>query len=117
MKRILLSVLMLFTAISVHAEEVVVPATGFGDTFEQAIEPALGNAIKQVNGASVATQSGGPKVYAQVKTTEDVKASGSIDAKYEQQTKEGGLLKDKVNEDKEALKIDGEMQGKQQDHA
>lgn len=112
MKRILLSVLMLFTAISVHAEEVVVPATGFGDTFEQAIESALGNAIKQVNGASVATQSGGPKVYAQVKTTEDVQASGSIDATYEQQTKEGGLLKDKVNEDKEALKIDGEMQGK-----
>lgn len=49
------------------AEDVVVQTHGYGDTYEQAVEAALGDAIRQVNGAAVATQSAGAKATLTVK--------------------------------------------------
>lgn len=53
--------LALLWPLNAAAEEVVVQTHGYGDTYEQAVESALGDAIRQVNGAAVATQSAGPK--------------------------------------------------------
>ncbi|WP_459617951.1 CsgG/HfaB family protein [Bordetella sp. 2513F-2] len=86
-----------------HAEDVTVPAVGYGDTFEQAVESALGNAIKQVNGASVATQSASPKAYVQVKRDAEGQASSNLDAKLAEQNSESGLISDSVTKNEQNL--------------
>jgi curli biogenesis system outer membrane secretion channel CsgG len=86
-----------------HAEDVTVPATGYGDTFEQAVESALGNAIKQVNGASVATRSASPKAYTQVKRDAEGQASSTLNANLADQNTKSGLIKDSVVKDEKKL--------------
>jgi curli biogenesis system outer membrane secretion channel CsgG len=67
MKPIFLLCLVLLWPLSSAAEDVVVQAHGYGDTYEQAMESALGDAVRQVHGATVATQSAGPKATVTVK--------------------------------------------------
>jgi len=53
--------------IAQQARDVTVQAHGYGDTYEQAVESALGDAVRQVTGARVATRSAGPKATLNIK--------------------------------------------------
>ncbi len=76
-----------FTALAQQAEEVTVQAHGYGDTYEQAVESALGDAVRQVTGARVATQSAGPKATLSVKES----GEGEITTGYSGLNTEGKL--------------------------
>lgn len=58
-----------------QTEEVTVQAHGYGDTYEQAVESALGDAVRQVTGARVATQSAGPKATLSIKESAQAEAT------------------------------------------
>jgi Rieske Fe-S protein len=109
-KSMLLALTCLAAASSANAEVVVVPATGYGDTFEQAVESALGNAVKQVNGATVATQSAGAKVYAQVKRDAHADVTESVDLKDKQSSHNDTLLNSKTTDGTE--RTSGDIDGK-----
>lgn len=103
MKKWMLCAALLCAAQAANAEDVTVPAVGYGDTFEQAVESALGNAIKQVNGAAVATRSASPKAYVQVKRDAEGQSSAELDAKRSEQTTQSGLIKDTVTDNQQSL--------------
>jgi len=111
MKIWMLGAALLCAAQMAHAEDVTVPATGYGDTFEQAVESALGNAIKQVNGATVATRSASPKAYMQVKRDAEAQGSSTLDAKLTEQNTQSGLIKDSVNSNEKSLNASASAQG------
>lgn len=103
MKIWMLGAALLCAAQWAHAEDVTVPATGYGDTFEQAVESALGNAVKQVDGASVATRSASPKAYMQVKRDAEGQASSTLNANLTDQDTKSGLIKDSVARNEKKL--------------
>ncbi|WP_368640142.1 CsgG/HfaB family protein [Castellaniella ginsengisoli] len=70
-----------------QAEEVVVQAHGYGDTYEQAVESALGDAVRQVTGARVATRSAGPKATLSIKES----GEGEITSGYSSLSTEGKI--------------------------
>jgi curli biogenesis system outer membrane secretion channel CsgG len=98
MKKLAFLALGLLWSLQANADVVVVQAKGYGDTYEQAVESALGDAIKQVNGANVATRSASPKAYAQVKDAQETRSQGTADTSLKKETKEGGILHDSVTE-------------------
>ncbi|WP_323018222.1 CsgG/HfaB family protein [Castellaniella sp.] len=55
------------TAPAQQTQDVTIQAHGYGDTYEQAVESALGDAVRQVTGARVATRSAGPKATLNIK--------------------------------------------------
>ncbi|WP_143218563.1 CsgG/HfaB family protein [Achromobacter xylosoxidans] len=110
MKKWMLGAAMFCVAHTASAEDVTVPAVGYGDTFEQAVESALGNAIKQVNGAAVATRSASPKAYVQVKRDAEGQASAELDAKRTEQNTDSGLIKDTVTNNEQTLNASASAQ-------
>ncbi len=104
MKKLAFLALGLLWSLQANAEIVVVQAKGYGDTYEQAVESALGDAVKQVNGASVATRSASPKAYAQVKDAQEIRTQGTADTSLKKETKEGGILYDTVTENTDTAK-------------
>jgi curli biogenesis system outer membrane secretion channel CsgG len=104
MKKLAFLALGLLWSLQANADVVVVQATGYGDTYEQAVESALGDAIKQVNGASVATRSASPKAYAQVKDAQETRSQGTADTSLKKEAKEGGILHDTLTENTDTAK-------------
>src|SRR3546814_14067337 len=90
----LLAALALLWPLQSNAEIVVVQAKGYGDTYEQAVESALGDAVKQVSGASVATRSASPKAYMQIKEAQETRSQGPTDKSLKREGKKGGNLHD-----------------------
>ncbi|HWK71824.1 MAG TPA: CsgG/HfaB family protein [Burkholderiaceae bacterium] len=104
MKTLAFLALALLWPLQANAEIVVVQAKGYGDTYEQAVESALGDAVKQVNGASVATRSASPKAYVQVKDAKETRTQGSADTSLKKETREGGIFHDTVTDNTDTAK-------------
>ncbi|MGB3290211.1 MAG: CsgG/HfaB family protein [Burkholderiaceae bacterium] len=104
MKILAFLALAMLWSLQANAEIVVVQAKGYGDTYEQAVESALGDAVKQVNGARVATRSASSKVYMQVKDAKETRSEGSADTSLQKETKEGGIFHDTVTGNTETAK-------------
>src|SRR5690606_16026066 len=104
MKTLAFLALAMLWPLQANAEIVVVQAKGYGDTYEQAVESALGDAVKQVNGASVATRSASPKAYVQVKDAKETRTQGSADTSLKKETREGGIFHDTVTDNTDTAK-------------
>ena len=88
MRKLLLTLcLTLAWPMAAQAEDMTVQAHGYGDTYEQAVESALGDAVRQVTGARVASQSAGPKATLSVKES----GEGQVTTGYSGLSTEGKL--------------------------
>src|SRR3546814_7632620 len=83
----LLAALALLWPLQSNAEIVVVQAKGYGDTYEQAVESALGDAVKQASGARVATRSASPQAYMQIKDAKENRSQGTADTSLKKEGK------------------------------
>lgn len=71
----------LFFSSSIHAEIVTVQARGTGETYEKAVNAALADAVRQVNGVSVSSQSERPGDYLTIQDKGKVNVNVKSDEK------------------------------------
>lgn len=91
-----------------HAEVVTVQASGTGETYEKAVNEALADAVRQVNGVSVSTQSERPGSY--TKTQDKIHIDASVksdDDRIKGSSSNGTEGTDAVSTDNNDVLVDG----------
>lgn len=90
----------LFFSSSVYAEIVTVQARGTGETYEKAVNAALADAVRQVNGVSVSTQSEHPGDYL------NVQDKGKVNINVKSDEKRNGSTKESNSDNEENAELD-----------
>jgi TolB-like protein len=94
----------LFFSTSIQAEIVTVQARGTGETYEKAVNAALSDAVRQVNGVSVSSQSEQAGNYVKVQE----KASANVNIKSNEK-KDDGQKSDENSDGADAAEIDNSI--------